>query len=634
MATLDYILGDVITVLFVLLALLAARQWHRKPNATMGWITLTLGSLAAITLLPLLIGPEEGIIVRPALDSFTNDVLVHIELALLTLFPWFMYRFTGAFAARRKRIGLALDLLTLAVLAAGLVIPFDTAERDPVPGWYMIYIFAIVAQWVLLLGATSLRLWRAGRGQPTIARRRMMLLASGAIGMAGAFVLIGASSGEGEQSATISIITQLIAIGSAITFYTGFFTPKILRVLWRTPEQETMREGIAELLTITDAEQLKEQLLPQMAQLVSARGIAFVDKNGQIIALYGVSDEDAQEAAQRFATAESRENKRAILAAGRAANDNPILPMDFDFGTLLIWINPYMPFFGPEEFELMRSLGVIFSLALDRTQALASQTQIAVQESERAEAESERAQQLEQVSKLKDEFVAMASHELRTPLASILGFSQTLKDMPERFTPEQQATFLSIIHEQGIRLQRLIEDMLTLSRIESGGLKVELQPVNVRDAIHRAIMAISATQVEVLCDNELYVQADPHHLHQILVNYLTNAQRYGKAPFYMRGQAEQNTVRITVEDEGEGVPVEFVPRMFKRFSQASQSGKVGTGLGLSIVKEMAQAQGGDAWYQPREGGGSSFGVTMPAAKGPAATAAPDQEAGPDKALTH
>jgi signal transduction histidine kinase len=116
-------------------------------------------------------------------------------------------------------------------------------------------------------------------------------------------------------------------------------------------------------------------------------------------------------------------------------------------------------------------------------------------------------------------------------------------------------------------------------------------------------------------DEKLEVLADPNHFRQIVTNFLTNALKYGRTPIQVEAAVSDGTVEVRVRDQGEGVPEDFVPRLFEKFAQAPGVAQAhrGTGLGLSIVRGLARAQGGDAWYEPNEPRGSCFGVRLPRA---------------------
>ena len=232
------------------------------------------------------------------------------------------------------------------------------------------------------------------------------------------------------------------------------------------------------------------------------------------------------------------------------------------------------------------------------------------------------ASQLERVNEdlqasdeMKNHFLAMASHELRTPLTAISGFSSTMLSMWEKLPDEEKHRFVGIIDQQAARLARLVSDLLTLSRIEGGKLETRPLDINLAESIEETLRELDVTQVQVACIATERAFADPDHLRQILVNYISNACKYGSAPIAVAVERDGDWVRVEVRDAGAGVPDEFVPHLFERFTQALSPGNLpveGTGLGLSIVKGFAQAQGGDAWYEPNQPCGSCFGVHLPA----------------------
>lgn len=223
-------------------------------------------------------------------------------------------------------------------------------------------------------------------------------------------------------------------------------------------------------------------------------------------------------------------------------------------------------------------------------------------------------ERLRQADELKSRFLAMAAHELRTPLTAISGFSSTLLKMGDTLDDEDKQKFLEIIDGQTGRLARIVDDLLTLSKIEGGALTTSLGPVDVSFAIKQTIRELGADSVQVRCPAKLRAIADAGHVQQILVNYISNALKYGAAPIQVHATADEHYVQVCVCDEGPGVPAEFEPLLFERFARAApaQDEPVeGTGLGLSIVRGLAQAQGGDAWYQRNEPRGSRFCVRLP-----------------------
>lgn len=259
----------------------------------------------------------------------------------------------------------------------------------------------------------------------------------------------------------------------------------------------------------------------------------------------------------------------------------------------------------------------------DHTGQIVGASKIVRDISERREVEARRLQaqelaraneQLAAADRAKDHFLAMANHELRTPLTSIAGFTDTLLRLDDQIAPEQRREFLEIIDRQSRRLTRLVDDLLTLSRMEIDRSGSQPQPVRVSDAVEEVLQAAGGIDAYVDVDPELQVCVDPQQFHQMLVNYLDNALKYGSEPLEVRARAGTSAARIEVRDSGHGVPEELLPRLFGRFSRGQrdmEAGVPGTGLGLAIVRGLARAHGGDAWHEPVDPHGSSFCLRLP-----------------------
>ncbi|MDQ3859586.1 MAG: PAS domain S-box protein [Actinomycetota bacterium] len=220
--------------------------------------------------------------------------------------------------------------------------------------------------------------------------------------------------------------------------------------------------------------------------------------------------------------------------------------------------------------------------------------------------------ELERATDLKSRFIAIASHELRTPLTSITGFATTLVRRWEQLLDADKRAFLQTIEAQSARLHRIVEDVLTLSRIEAGRLTGEAEPVEIEPVARRILAELGVTaNATVTVAGPGVVLANAVNVEQILVNYLDNARTYGKPPYRLDARPARDHVLVSVSDEGDGVPDEFVPILFESFTQARQG--EGTGLGLAIVKGLAEGAGGSAWYERNEPQGARFCVTLPAA---------------------
>ena len=184
-----------------------------------------------------------------------------------------------------------------------------------------------------------------------------------------------------------------------------------------------------------------------------------------------------------------------------------------------------------------------------------------------------------------------------------------------------QCPSLTVISRAGTRMMELVEEVLTLTEVEHGGLRARRSGIAMENALDEALGSLSdelraRTRVDV--EPGLAVLADARHLQQILVNLLSNAHKYGGEDAEVRVQAgrlDNALVEIVVSDAGEGVPPEFVPHLFERFTRAGSGvapTRTGTGLGLYIVGELVEANGGSIRYEPNRPTGSRFVVELPA----------------------
>lgn len=232
-------------------------------------------------------------------------------------------------------------------------------------------------------------------------------------------------------------------------------------------------------------------------------------------------------------------------------------------------------------------------------------------------------EELRQTTELKSQLVAIASHELRTPLTSIVGFATTLRTRWPRLTDEQRSEFLALIEHQGQRLSRLVDDLLLLERTEAGRLETASGPVDLAEvACQVAVELVVETDTEVAVRGNSVALGDPAHVHRILLNFLANAVSYGEPPFAIAIEEEPESVTARVCDRGSGVPAAFVSHLFEAYTRGSEQydeGKQGSGLGLAIAKGLAEAAGGEVWYEPHEPRGARFCLRLPRPKpGPGA----------------
>jgi PAS domain S-box-containing protein len=226
--------------------------------------------------------------------------------------------------------------------------------------------------------------------------------------------------------------------------------------------------------------------------------------------------------------------------------------------------------------------------------------------------------------RLKDEFVSTVSHELRTPLTSISSSLGLLAEQWASELPQSAARLLAIAHTNSQRLVRLINDILDIEKLESSRVVFNLSEVNLRSLVEHAIEEnrgfADSYGVRVRLDAASAaseVNADPDRLAQVVTNLLSNAIKFSPAGEEVLVAVENNgnVVRVSVRDHGAGVPDDFKPHVFEKFSQAdgtTSRQKGGTGLGLSIVKQIVERLGGKVGFDDAPGGGTIFHVELPA----------------------
>jgi len=215
------------------------------------------------------------------------------------------------------------------------------------------------------------------------------------------------------------------------------------------------------------------------------------------------------------------------------------------------------------------------------------------------------------------DFVAVASHDLRSPLVTIGGFTKILTDNWATLSDEDRLKHLGAIKRGVDRLSRLTNDLLTSAKVEGEAEQTRPEHIRLATAIDSYLEANREElgTVGVTCLPDLVAVVDPSHLTRILDNYVGNAFKYGDPPISIEAELVGDFVELRVRDHGSGVPPEFVSRLFTKFARAdTPTTRVtqGTGLGLSIVKALAEANHGDARYQPDEPNGGCFVVRLPA----------------------
>ena len=564
MHTFVQVLSYLNIVAFTALAAVAIRQWLVKRNLAAKWAAISFGALGLVVLLGLAV-PEHP-------EGILEGALQRTAIALFLLFPYLLYRFTKAFRRPLAPFERVVTGLTVTMIAATVVLPSFPETGEARPWWLWLYLTGFLTHWTVLSTAVAWRLWAAGSGQPGVSRRRMRMLSFAAGALTVALFLV---VSEQDPDSSAAAAGQVLAFASACAFLLGLAPPAVVRATWRRGEQRRLQEAIQRLVgSSSSREDVARSVLEPMTSIVGAQSVALRDNTGELLGFHGREDVgDAEE-----------------------------LEIPFDGGSLLVWTSPYAPFFGSDELALLRTLAALTGIALDRARLF----------------EQERAMrlELERADQMKSNFVSLAAHELRTPVTTIHGFVHTLHHLEDRLSVEQKEELKTALEQQTARMAMLVEQLLDLSRLDADAIAVVPQRLNVRERLEEIVSAAAAhdaDSVEVRADELLVASADPVVLERIVTNLVTNALRYGSPPVTVAASRNDRHLRISVEDCGDGVPAEFVPDLFERFSRSESARSVarGTGLGLAIARSYARAHHGELLYETAKPHGARFEIVLP-----------------------
>lgn len=235
---------------------------------------------------------------------------------------------------------------------------------------------------------------------------------------------------------------------------------------------------------------------------------------------------------------------------------------------------------------------------------------------------SERNQALEAAAQAKTRFVASLSHELRNPLGAVIGYSELMAAGRCGPLGERAQEHVSIVRDSAGHMLNLIDELLDVSRIEAGQLRLETAPVDPAVIARGCVAALQTTaerrQIQIALDAPGYglVLLDPTRLRQVVLNYLSNAIKFSPdgSVVALRLLRERDGLRVEVTDAGPGLSLADQSRVFEEFFQVEGTERSGTGLGLAVTRVIVEAQGGNVGLRSRPGHGSTFLAWLPAAE--------------------
>jgi signal transduction histidine kinase len=576
-----HVLHYVILAAYVALGVVTFFFWQRRRDRPTMWAAIAFGSLGLLELLTLI--PNRA-------GNLPERAVGRVVIALLVVFPYFLFRFTNAFRAANRRLANALFLLSAILVVWTFALPRIPQQGQTRDGAFQAFVTVFFIHWAVLSIVSAWSLWRAGRAQPTVARRRMQFLAI-ATGLLTLALLLAVFTTK--QYSGLSLGSNLLAMISVVAFLLGFAPPQMLRILWRAPEQARVQQAIASLLTFASSQQeVASRVLEPAANIVGARAIAIRNSEGGVVAAWNVPE---SEWPQLGTGAEAPTLWKDATVVDIAVADG---------SSMVVWTSPYAPVFGDEELRLLKTLGALTGLAFDRVRLF--------------QAEHEARIALERADEVKTNFIALAAHELRTPMTTIHGFVTTLHHLADRLDDEQRMSVRVSLLQQTQRMAALIEQLLDLSRLDAESIDINPEQVDVRSQVEEIVHTAAADPASVNNDvpANTIVVIDRNALERIVTNLVTNAFRYGVPPVRVHAEQTDRHFRLSVEDKGKGVAPEFVPDLFERFTRSTVGRSIpgGTGLGLAIARSYARAHGGDLFYEDCVPHGACFRLVLPMPK--------------------
>jgi signal transduction histidine kinase len=556
-------IGVVNSVSLVVLAVVSIRLWWTRRVRAAGWLALAFLAIGLLVTIGRL---------APSHPHGAVEYLAQRgDIELLVLFPYLLYRFATTFAPPGRLLQRIVATLTTSLTVFTFALTHIPATGEKWSPGFAVYVVAFFIHWTLLSVSVTVRLLRAGRGQPSVSAKRMRMLAFASATLT--IALVGTTFAT-DQSRPGAFVVQLIGFVAILCFYLGIDPPQIVRAYWRQPEQVRLQEAMRGLVTLAvDPAEIAARIAGPSAALVGARGLAVRDAEGRELATWGAVEPEG-----------------GVVIAEEGLS-------------FVAWTSPYAPFFGEDDLRTLHTIVGMTATALDRVRLF--------------EQEHETRLALERANELMTNFVALAAHELRTPVTTIHGFVQTLNHLGPRLDEGQRAELREALEQQTHRMAALVEQLLDLSRLDADAVDVRPQVVELEPCL-REVVAVAAAgradEIEVRVPQNTSAHVDPQILDHVVTNLVTNALRYGQAPVRVTATAENGRLRVAVEDSGPGVAREIEETLFDRFTRAgvARDRVAGAGLGLAIARAYARAHRGDLRYERCDPTGARFVVDLPA----------------------
>ena len=573
---------DLTAAAFVALGVAVAYRWYRERLRTQQALALSLVSLALVAGL--------GRIPNPPL------VLSIIDLVLFMLSGFFVLLFRNEFIPLgRRTLQGAYALLGIGIVAGIVDSVFFQGSTGPAAEGLGLVLVGI---WALFVGEPIVQFWLASNKLPAVQRARMRFLSFG-FGLLITVLFVAVLGGAAVRSPTAVVLIQIAALASVPAIYVSLMPPALLRRIWRMGEEDQVRAAMQDLLIFSPTRQIMAERAAYWAVRMMGAGSAFVtDSDGAVLAASGIDVEDAARLA--------RSHSASIVSAP--------LHLTEGTGALCVMAGPFTPVFGTEETSQIRAFANSVSAGIERVRV------------------TERMAALESN---KTQFLNLASHELRGPVTVIRGYVSMLESGMLGRLNDRGMKAAAVMAAKVSEMNELIEEMIEAARLEEGAVTMHLVEADLRDVAQEAAEVVAPLlepkhRLEMdMPERRVRVNVDPDRTRTIITNLLSNAIKYSPAGGAITCQvrARGGTARVTVSDEGIGIPRESMSVLFTRFGRVitpQTEHLKGTGLGLFLARQLARLQGGDITVASVEGKGSSFTLQLPAAGAETVVPSPDR----------